>query len=68
MKCNENWLILTLPLRTLRAADNSDCGMTPFSVPKVLTADETDDGIDNPCEFSPRTRNIYDVAGLSSPI
>lgn len=59
---------LTLPLSTLRAADNSDCGITPFSAPKVFTTDDTDDGIDNPCEFSARTRNMYDVAGLSSPI
>lgn len=59
---------LTLPLSTLRAAESSDCGIMPFSAPKVFTTDETDDGIDNPCEFSARTRNIYDVAGLSSPI
>lgn len=59
---------LTLPLSTLRAADSSDCGIMPFSVPKVFTTDETDDGIDNPCEFSARTRNMYDVAGFSSPI
>lgn len=59
---------LTLPLSTLRAADNSDCGITPFSAPKVFTTDDTADGIDNPCEFSARTKNMYDVAGLSSPI
>lgn len=59
---------LTLPLSTLRAADNSDCGMTPFSAPKVLTTDDTADGMDNPWEFSARTKNMYDVAGLSSPI
>lgn len=59
---------LTLPLSTLRAADNSDCGMTPFSAPKVLTTADTADGIDNPCEFSARTKNIYEVAGFSSPI
>lgn len=61
-------LILTLPLSTFRAADNSDCGITPFSAPKVFTTDDTDDGIDNPCEFSALTKNIYDVAGFSSPI
>lgn len=61
-------VMLTLPLSTFRAADSSDCGMTPFSVPKVLTTDDTPDGIDNPCEFSARIRNMYDVAGLSSPI
>lgn len=49
---------LTLPLSTLRAAESSDCGIMPFSAPKVFTTDETDDGIDNPCEFSARTRNI----------
>lgn len=61
-------VMLTLPLSTLRAADSSDCGITPFSAPKVLTTDDTAEGIDNPCEFSARTRNMYDVAGLSSPI
>lgn len=60
--------MLTLPLSTFRAADSSDCGITPFSAPKVLTTDDTLDGIDNPYEFSARIRNIYDVAGLSSPI
>lgn len=67
-EADSNWLILTLPLSTLRAAVSSDCGMTPFSVPSVFTTDETDDGIDRPCEFSARTRNTYDVAGFSSPI
>lgn len=50
--------MLTLPLSTFRAADSSDCGITPFSAPKVLTTDDTLDGIDNPWEFSARTRNI----------
>lgn len=59
---------LTFPPSTLRAAESSDCGITPFSAPKVLTADETADGIDSPCEFSARIRNMYVVAGLSSPI
>lgn len=59
---------LTLPLSTLRAADNSDCGITPFSAPDVFTTDDTADGIDSPCEFSARTKNMYDVAGFSSPI
>lgn len=61
-------LKLTLPLSTFRAAESSDCGITPFSAPKVLTTDETADGIDKPCEFSARIKNIYDVAGFSSPI
>lgn len=60
--------MLTLPLSTLRAADSSDCGMTPFSIPNVFTTDDTVDGIDKPCEFSARTRKMYDVAGFSSPI
>lgn len=59
---------LTLPLSTLRAADSSDCGITPFSVPNVFTTDDTADGIDSPCEFSARIKNMYDVAGFSSPI
>lgn len=58
----------TFPLSTLRAADSSDCDIMPFSAPKVFTTDDTDDGIDNPCEFSARTKNIYDVAGFNSPI
>lgn len=60
--------ILTFPPSTLRAAESSDWGITPFSAPKVLTADETPDGIDSPCEFSARIKNMYVVAGLSSPI
>lgn len=59
---------LTLPLSKLRAADSSDCGIKPFSAPNVLTTDDTADGIDKPCEFSARTKNMYDVAGFSSPI
>lgn len=57
----------TLPLSTTRAAASSDCGMTPFSVPKVFTTDDTGDGTDIPCVFSARTRNMYVVAGFNSP-
>lgn len=58
---------ITLPLSTTRAAASSDCGMTPFSVPKVFTTDDTGDGTDIPCVFSARTKNMYDVAGFNSP-
>lgn len=60
--------IITLPLSTARAAANSDCGTTPFSVPKVFTAADKPDGTEMPCEFSARTKKTYDVAGLSSLI
>lgn len=60
--------IITLPLSTARAAANSDCGTTPLSAPKVLPTVDRPDGTEMPCEFSPRTKKTYEVAGFSSLI
>lgn len=60
--------IITLPLRTALAADNSACGTTPFSAPNVFTTADSTDGTDMPWEFSARTMKTYEVAGFNSLI
>lgn len=59
---------LTFPLKTMRAAANSDCGTLPLSMPNVFATLDNGDGTERPWAFSARTKKTYDVAGLSSPI